>query len=59
MQDGVISVVDYIQKANPEMDRDQARDYILNNKAEFEELFGFSSDEFDIDVEQQTADDAE
>lgn len=59
MQDGVISVLDYIQKENPEMDRDQAREHIEKNRQEFEELFGFKSDEFDIDVEQQSADDSE
>jgi len=59
MADGVISIIDYVQKQNPEMDRDQAREFLIANKNEFEEMFGFSSDEFDIDVEQQTADDAE
>ncbi|MAE83555.1 MAG: hypothetical protein CMB80_12505 [Flammeovirgaceae bacterium] len=59
MQDGVISVVDWVQKENPEMDRDQAREFIISNKAEFEEMFGFSSDEFDIDVQEQTVEDAE
>ena len=59
MQDGVISVIDYVQKQNPEMDRDQAREFLMNNKAEFEEMFGFSSDEFDIDVQDQTVEDAD
>ena len=39
------------------MNRDEARELIMSNRAEFEEMFGFASDEFDIDVQQQTADD--
>jgi hypothetical protein len=57
MQDGVISIVDWVQKKNPELNRDEARELIMSNRAEFEEMFGFASDEFDIDVQQQTADD--
>jgi len=56
MADGVISVVDFIQRDNPEMDRDQAKQHILDNRAEYEEIFGFASDEFDIDVQEQTVD---
>jgi hypothetical protein len=40
MEDGVISSVDWVQKRNPEMSRDEAEQHIKDNLVEFEELFG-------------------
>ena len=42
MEDGVISAVDWVQKRNPEMSREEAEQHIKDNLMEFEELFGMS-----------------
>ena len=42
MEDGVISAVDWVQRKNPEMSRDEAEQYIKDNIQEFDDLFGMS-----------------